>query len=411
MERELVELFEAAKKAADTAAAGGASSSCWPEVDRCLDVLNQLKDYAVTYDVLVSTQVAKRLRHLTKHPAEQIQKRVSDVLEMWKKIIIIEATKKKNEGLDIGCSKKTEVMETTVKVEKLQKTVSFKVEKATKNRVFKTEKMEDGGSMKPGKVPRSEMIWVENKVGILDSVKTENMDWSDTIRAEKIVKEEKHTVKPEKVDGSKSVKDENIRKEEKPSSCKMNPLQACNSTPRLTKLLKCNDAMRDKIRELLVEVLSRVSDEVDDDTKDEVDACDPIRVAVAVESAIFDKIGGSNGAQKVKYRSIMFNLKDKNNPDFRRRVLLGHVEPERLTNLTPEEMASDERQHKNRQIKAKALFECERGGPPKATTDQFKCGRCGKRKCIYSQMQTRSADEPMTTFVTCVICQKHWKFC
>lgn len=359
---------------------------------------------------VIKFQVAKRLRHLTKHPAEQIQKRVSDVLEMWKKIIIVEATKKKNEGHDIGCSKKTEVMETTVKVEKLHKTISFKVEKATKNGVVKTEKMEDGGSMKPGNVPRSEMIQVENKVGILDTVKTENMDWSDTIRAEKIVKEEKHTVKAEKV-GSKSVKDENIPKEEKPSSCKMNPLQASHSTPRLTKLLKRNDAMCDKIRELLVEVLSRVSDEVDDDTKDEVDACDPIRVAVAVESAMFDKIGRSNGAQKVKYRSIMFNLKDKNNPDFRRKVLLGHVEPERLTNLTPEEMASDERQRENRQIKAKALFECERGGPPKATTDQFKCGRCGKRKCIYSQMQTRSADEPMTTFVTCVICQKHWKFC
>ncbi|KAG5552803.1 hypothetical protein RHGRI_010791 [Rhododendron griersonianum] len=58
MERELVELFEAAKKAADTAAAGGARSSGGPEVDRCLDVLNQLKDYAVTYDVLVSTQTS-----------------------------------------------------------------------------------------------------------------------------------------------------------------------------------------------------------------------------------------------------------------------------------------------------------------------------------------------------------------
>jgi transcription elongation factor S-II len=25
-------------------------------------------------------------------------------------------------------------------------------------------------------------------------------------------------------------------------------------------------------------------------------------------------------------------------------------------------------------------------------------------------MQTRSADEPMTTFVTCLVCDKHWKF-
>lgn len=30
--------------------------------------------------------------------------------------------------------------------------------------------------------------------------------------------------------------------------------------------------------------------------------------------------------------------------------------------------------------------ECERQGPPKATTDQFKCGWCGKRKCTYYQL-------------------------
>ena len=26
------------------------------------------------------------------------------------------------------------------------------------------------------------------------------------------------------------------------------------------------------------------------------------------------------------------------------------------------------------------------------------------------QMQTRSADEPMTTFVTCTVCNNRWKF-
>lgn len=31
-----------------------------------------------------------------------------------------------------------------------------------------------------------------------------------------------------------------------------------------------------------------------------------------------------------------------------------------------------------------------------AETDQFKCGKCGHRKTTYYQMQTRSADEPMT---------------
>lgn len=44
-----------------------------------------------------------------------------------------------------------------------------------------------------------------------------------------------------------------------------------------------------------------------------------------------------------------------------------------------------------------------------ATTDMFRCGRCKQRKTTYYQMQTRSADEPMTTFVTCVNCDNRWK--
>jgi len=39
----------------------------------------------------------------------------------------------------------------------------------------------------------------------------------------------------------------------------------------------------------------------------------------------------------------------------------------------------------------------------------FECGRCKSYKTTYFQLQTRSADEPMTTFVTCVNCNKKWK--
>ena len=42
-------------------------------------------------------------------------------------------------------------------------------------------------------------------------------------------------------------------------------------------------------------------------------------------------------------------------------------------------------------------------------TDQFYCGQCHKRECTYYEMQTRSADEPMTIFITCLNCGKHWR--
>ena len=39
------------------------------------------------------------------------------------------------------------------------------------------------------------------------------------------------------------------------------------------------------------------------------------------------------------------------------------------------------------------------------------CSGCKKKtKCDYYQLQTRSADEPMTTFVTCLECDRQWKF-
>jgi DNA-directed RNA polymerase subunit M/transcription elongation factor TFIIS len=47
-------------------------------------------------------------------------------------------------------------------------------------------------------------------------------------------------------------------------------------------------------------------------------------------------------------------------------------------------------------------------GNKSAATDQFHCPRCHKRQCTYYELQTRSADEPMTVFIQCVNCRKRW---
>ena len=44
-----------------------------------------------------------------------------------------------------------------------------------------------------------------------------------------------------------------------------------------------------------------------------------------------------------------------------------------------------------------------------ANTDNYTCRKCKSRECSYYQLQTRSADEPMTTYVTCVKCGNRWK--
>ncbi|KAI4306971.1 hypothetical protein L6164_030206 [Bauhinia variegata] len=371
MEKELVELYESVKKAADAASSGQSEH----EESRCIDALEQLKKFPVNYQILVSTQVGKRLRHLTKHPNKKIRAFSADLIEIWKDIIIKETSKNKNGNSNNHVESANAE---TAKAEKVHKTPQVKVEKTSKGETVKVEKIDRNGTSN------------------LSNMKTQNVN-----------------VKIEKADSAAHVKVEKIVKDEKQVSGvkKTSSSPAVSAPPKLKSMIKSNDAMRDKIREMLHDAFSRIAGEADEDIMDQVNACDPIRVAVSVESVLFEKWGPSNGAQKVKYRSLMFNLKDQNNPDFRRKVLLGDVEPERLLNMTTQEMASEKRKQENEQIKQKALFECERGLQPKATTDQFKCGRCGQRKCTYYQMQTRSADEPMTTYVTCVVCNNRWKFC
>jgi hypothetical protein len=42
-------------------------------------------------------------------------------------------------------------------------------------------------------------------------------------------------------------------------------------------------------------------------------------------------------------------------------------------------------------------------------TDRFRCSQCQKKMCSYYELQTRSADEPMTIFIRCLNCGKQWK--
>jgi transcription elongation factor S-II len=44
-----------------------------------------------------------------------------------------------------------------------------------------------------------------------------------------------------------------------------------------------------------------------------------------------------------------------------------------------------------------------------ASTDMFTCKKCKSKRCTYYELQTRSADEPATIFITCLDCGKHWK--
>jgi hypothetical protein len=65
-------------------------------------------------------------------------------------------------------------------------------------------------------------------------------------------------------------------------------------------------------------------------------------VALGIEEELFRLFGGVNKKYKEKGRSLLFNLKDKNNPVLRERVLSGDVTPKCLCAMTTEELASKE---------------------------------------------------------------------
>ncbi|XP_019414909.1 PREDICTED: death-inducer obliterator 1-like isoform X2 [Lupinus angustifolius] len=68
----------------------------------------------------------------------------------------------------------------------------------------------------------------------------------------------------------------------------------------------------------------------------------PELLASRIEEELFKLFGGVNKKYKEKGRSLLFNLKDRNNPELRERVMSGEIPPEQLCSMTAEELASKE---------------------------------------------------------------------
>ena len=61
-------------------------------------------------------------------------------------------------------------------------------------------------------------------------------------------------------------------------------------------------------------------------------------------------------------------------------------------------------------IKRKSIIDQHKfEGNIEASTDTFTCRKCKSKKCTYYELQTRSADEPATIFITCLNCSHNFK--
>uniref|UniRef100_A0A673XUF3 Transcription elongation factor n=1 Tax=Salmo trutta TaxID=8032 RepID=A0A673XUF3_SALTR len=148
------------------------------------------------------------------------------------------------------------------------------------------------------------------------------------------------------------------------------------------------DSVRTKCRELLVAAL-----QTDGET-------DPTKMA---------EFKSTDQKYKSRLRSRISNLKDPKNPDLRRNVLAGNISADRIANMAAEEMASAELKEMRKTLTKDAIREHQLSKVGGTETDMFQCGKCRGKNCTYTQVQTRSADEPMTTFVLCNGCGNRWK--
>ncbi|XP_023820101.1 transcription elongation factor A protein 3 isoform X3 [Oryzias latipes] len=168
--------------------------------------------------------------------------------------------------------------------------------------------------------------------------------------------------------------------------------------------LATGDSIRDKCIEMLAAALR-----TDDDHKEFGVNCDSM--GAEIEDYIYQEIKATDMKYKNRVRSRISNLKDPKNPGLRRNVLAGSIELSRIASMSAEEMASDELKQLRNVLTQEAIREHQMAKTGGTTTDLLQCGKCNKKNCTYNQVQTRSADEPMTTFVLCNECGYRWKFC
>ena len=112
-----------------------------------------------------------------------------------------------------------------------------------------------------------------------------------------------------------------------------------------------------------------------------------------------------------KVLSIYYNINPNSpikNQNLLKKVKGGEISIENLIKMSPMELFP-EHWDKLRE-KEKATDEFLYFRKPDTNTDEYKCGKCKQRKCSYYELQTRSADEPMTTFVNCLVCGNKWRY-
>jgi DNA-directed RNA polymerase subunit M/transcription elongation factor TFIIS len=144
-----------------------------------------------------------------------------------------------------------------------------------------------------------------------------------------------------------------------------------------------------------------------------------IDLAIQIESSIFEYTLNycikydKNHIKPVYYDKLTFllvNLDETNqkinNKTFKKKILSKQIDPRYIAFLSPAQIHPD----KWIGLINKKVY-AEKRENNIAYSNDYKCKKCGESKSKITQIQTRSADEPMTTFIICLVCHNAYKFC
>lgn len=111
-----------------------------------------------------------------------------------------------------------------------------------------------------------------------------------------------------------------------------------------------------------------------------------------------------------KFNSIISNLDDDiktiSNKTLKKNLIKNKINPRYVAFLSPAQLHPEKWSYI---LKKKEYIEQRENNI--AYSDAYKCYKCGESKSKITQAQTRSADEPMTTFVVCMVCHNTYRFC
>ncbi len=108
-----------------------------------------------------------------------------------------------------------------------------------------------------------------------------------------------------------------------------------------------------------------------------------------------------------KALSLAFNL--KRTPELASRMRSGALGVKRFISMTPQEMCPQVWEDTYQRVAVRQLRREVQVSAEDAPDGAYTCARCKSKKTVYTAVQIRSADEPMTLFVTCLKCGKNWK--